>query len=71
MANIFTQHLKSVNKSYWQHCYFALWFALHMLFCGIALIIHAIFPFLLIETGSKGLEKMIAHYESGAPHETL
>lgn len=70
MIKHFQQHPHSVGETYKQHMGFALWFAINMLVCGIALVIHAIFPFIFIKTGSKGLERMLARYQSRVPPTT-
>jgi heme/copper-type cytochrome/quinol oxidase subunit 1 len=61
MKNIFTQHPKSVNETYLQHMKFALLFGMTMIIGGIGCLIHAVLPFLFIQTGTNYLIKLI-HY---------
>lgn len=48
----FAKHPKSVGETYWQHMAASLSFALPMLMAGVAALIHAVFPFLCVNTGS-------------------
>ena len=53
-----TNHLRTVNESYFQHCKHALRFAFTLLLAGIVCLVHALLPFLFEKTGStiiKGL----------------
>ncbi len=42
-----------MGENYWTHAWFALRFGSLMLLAGFALIVHAIFPFLFVDTGRK------------------
>lgn len=58
--NPFTRHPKDVGESYFQHMGNAGFFGLKLIGGGIACLVHAIFPFLFVEAGSKtvrGLHK--------------
>ncbi|ODN41365.1 DUF6356 family protein [Piscirickettsia litoralis] len=58
MRNIFTQHPHDVNETYFQHFCFAASRGLKSICCGFGLIIHAVFPFLFIQTGSNFVGNM-------------
>jgi hypothetical protein len=49
----FTEHPRSVGESYWQHMGVALSFAGSLLLGAAASLVHAIFPFLCMRTGSS------------------
>jgi hypothetical protein len=66
MANLFTAHPTSVGETYGQHCRFAFAFGITMLRGGVAAIIHAIFPFLLVTTASQALADLNARRSRGA-----
>jgi hypothetical protein len=57
---LFTQHPESVGETYLQHLRQASAFALGMWVGGAACLIHAIFPFLFVRTGSDWVSKL--HY---------
>ena len=44
--NFFTNHLDSVQESYWTHFKFGIWAAVVCVFLGAISLIHAVFPFL-------------------------
>ena len=54
----FTQHLTSVNESYFQHFKHAMRFALTLALAGLVCLIHAILPFLFEKTGSKLINRL-------------
>ncbi|OGT59949.1 MAG: hypothetical protein A3E85_04830 [Gammaproteobacteria bacterium RIFCSPHIGHO2_12_FULL_45_12] len=58
MKNIFTEHPDSLNESYFHHFYFAWKFGFQLLGCGLACILHGIFPFIFQKTGSNLIFKM-------------
>ena len=51
--NIFTRHPKEVGESYGEHLRNAGGFGLRMVAGGIACMIHAVLPFLFVQTGSR------------------
>lgn len=57
-GNPFTNHPKEVGESYGQHFGHAAWFGVRMIGGGIACMIHAVFPFLCVNTGSRAINKM-------------
>lgn len=68
MKNPFTKHPESIGESYFAHFIFAGQFATNMFLGGIACLIHAIFPFLFIKTGSNFLLKMTRTFIDRMPH---
>jgi hypothetical protein len=57
-GNPFTQHPKEVGESYIAHLVNASAFGLRMLAGGVAVLVHAIFPFLFVQTGSRTMDKL-------------
>jgi hypothetical protein len=51
----FTAHPASVGETYWQHFATALSFGTTMLAAGLACLLHAVFPFLFVRTGSTAI----------------
>lgn len=49
----FTDHPESVGETYFQHLRQASGFGLRMMLGGVACILHGIFPFLFVRTGSS------------------
>jgi len=62
---LFIDHPSSVGESYFQHLMMASRFALRMALGGIACLLHGIFPFLCVKTGSSIINElhssMVAH----------
>lgn len=56
--NPFTRHPREVGESYPEHFTNAAGFGVQMLAAGLASLIHAIFPFLFVETGSRTLRRL-------------
>jgi hypothetical protein len=54
----FTQHPASVGESYAEHFCAACKFAAKMISGGIACLVHAIFPFVFVKTGSSTVRKL-------------
>lgn len=65
MKHLFTHHPNSVGETYWQHLCFALNCSMLMLLAGMAALIHAFFPFLLLKTSSDILYKLLHKFENG------
>ena len=57
-ANPFTHHPREVGESYGEHLRTAGGFGLQMTLGGIACMIHAVFPFLFVTTGSETMRKL-------------
>jgi hypothetical protein len=52
VGNPFTDHPSDVGEGYFEHMGQALSFAIPMFFGAFACLVHAIFPFLCLKTGS-------------------
>jgi len=57
-GNIFTRHPKELGESYAAHFVNASAFGLRMLVGGAAVLLHAVFPFLFVRTGSRTMDKL-------------
>lgn len=61
----FTSHPDSVGETYFEHLAASWGFARRMLVAGLAALLHGIFPFLCVSTGSSIVkqlnEKMVVH----------
>lgn len=67
MKNIFTEHPHDIGETYFQHLKFAVYIGFNMIVGGLALLIHAIFPFLFLKTGSRLLFKMTHRFVDRTP----
>lgn len=56
--NPLTRHLDEVGESYGEHMACASRFGLKMIGGGIACLIHAVFPFLFMNTGSRIIREL-------------
>lgn len=56
----FTEHPASVGESYVGHFMQATGFGLRMIFAGIACVLHGLFPFLFVTTGSDAMKALNA-----------
>jgi len=70
MARVsFTEHPASVGESYVEHARMAGSFGVVMLLGGLACLVHAIFPFLFVTTGSGMIatlyRRMVTHRTAG------
>jgi len=69
LKRLFCEHPESVNETYFQHLMFAIGFGLRMVWAGLACIIHGIFPFLCVRTGSDCIRELHTHLAAtGRPH---
>jgi hypothetical protein len=73
----FTKHPASVNETYLEHLGTASYFAFRMVGAGCACLLHGLFPFLFVTTGSSTIrhlhERMVTHrvrQENEAPART-
>ena len=57
-SNPFTKHPKEVGESYGEHFANAGSFGVQMIGAGLAALVHAVFPFLFVETGSRTLRRL-------------
>lgn len=53
-----TTHLDEVGESYWRHLGHAFGFAVAMILGGLACLIHALFPFFCVKTGSDSIRRL-------------
>lgn len=58
MKRLFTEHPASVGESYGQHLVHATGFAGRMMLGGLACMVHAVFPFLCVKTGSRMITEL-------------
>ncbi len=56
--NFLNEHLDSVNETYFQHLMHACRFSFTMAIGSVACLIHALFPFLFVKTGSSIITKL-------------
>jgi len=52
LKQLFTEHPASVGETYWAHMQRAAWFAGKMLLGAGVCLVHAVFPFVFVKTGS-------------------
>ncbi|MGE3396641.1 MAG: DUF6356 family protein [Sphingomonas sp.] len=57
-GNPFTRHPTEVGESYFQHLGHASWFGVRMIGGGIACMVHAVFPFWCVNTGSRTMNRL-------------
>ncbi len=60
MLKLFTDHPASVGENYWQHLAMAFGFSFKLLIAGLACLLHALFPFLCVKTGSRMIDELHA-----------
>ncbi|MCH9633821.1 MAG: hypothetical protein S4CHLAM7_05550 [Chlamydiae bacterium] len=53
MKNIFTDHPHSIGETYFKHALEALFISARMTYTSIAMLIHAVLPFLFVKTARK------------------
>ena len=65
LHRLFTEHPASVGETYGQHLVAAAGFSARMIVGGIACLVHAVFPFLCVKTGSRMIgelnDRMVVH----------
>lgn len=65
LSELFTEHPQSVGESYFEHMLTSFSFGLSMLVASLACLVHGIFPFLCVTTGSKTItglhHNMVSH----------
>jgi Family of unknown function (DUF6356) len=54
----FTTHPQDTGETYWEHLWFTLRMSSRFLSTTIVILIHGIFPFLLMREGSEQIEKI-------------
>ena len=58
LSRAFTDHPASVGESYGEHLGRAACFGTRMVFAGLACLIHGVFPFLFVRTGSRAISEL-------------
>ncbi|MEO0688668.1 MAG: DUF6356 family protein [Pseudomonadota bacterium] len=58
MKRLFVEHPATVGETYFEHLMAASSFGFHMIVGGIACLLHGLFPFLCVKTGSKAVDKL-------------
>ncbi len=71
LKRLFTQHPESVGESYVEHMGVASSFGWRMTLAGLACLVHGIFPFFCVKTGSNTIRAlhhdMVTHRQRKAP----
>ena len=63
IRRLFNEHPASVDESYGEHMATATFFGVRMVGAGLACLVHAVFPFLFVTTGSdtiRGLHERMS-----------
>lgn len=73
MIDLFKQHPESVGETYTEHMMVASTFGIRMLTAGCACMLHGLFPFLFVKTGSTTItelhDRMVTNrHGAGAKH---
>lgn len=63
MKNIFTEHPHSIGETYFKHALEALFISIRMTYTAVAMVIHAVFPFLFVKTARKTVYYFYARFE--------
>ena len=58
ILSAFTKHPASVGETYLQHFRHASSFGIRLIFAGTACLLHGIFPFLFVKTGSNQVTQL-------------
>ncbi len=58
LMNPLTEHLTEVGETYTQHLVKAAGFGIAMVAAGLACLVHALFPFLFVTTGSSCIRRL-------------
>jgi hypothetical protein len=58
LSRAFIDHPASVGESYGEHLCRAACFGTRMVFAGFACLIHGVFPFLFVRTGSRAISEL-------------
>ena len=58
MQKAFTEHPAAVGETYGEHLVQASGFGGRMILGGIACVLHGVFPFLFVKTGSKQITRL-------------
>ena len=69
-SSIFTKHLDETNETYTQHFLFTLNYGARLIFIGVILVLHGIFPFIFTTFDSKSIIKIANIFIKRSAHET-
>ncbi len=58
LVKLFTEHPRSVGESYFTHLGQAFAFSGRMIAAGFACLLHGVFPFFFVRTGSRCIEHL-------------
>lgn len=58
LSNRFTDHPLAVGESYGEHCAIAAGFGLRLIGAGLACLVHGLFPFAFIHSGSDMVQRL-------------
>lgn len=58
LKTLFTEHPASVDETYGEHLAMASGFGIRMILGGFACLLHGIFPFLFVKTGSAQISTL-------------
>lgn len=67
VSRAFTEHPQDTGETYWEHLWFTCKMAARFLYAITVLMIHGLFPFLLMREGSKQIEKIYSIMKSRIP----
>ena len=56
--NPFTRHPNEIGETYWTHLWFALGWSKDLLLLGVFAFLHALFPFIFVDTVSTRLNDL-------------
>ncbi len=75
LKKLFTEHPETVGESYFAHMGQAFYFGSTMLLNGVACLLHGLFPFLFVKTGSKAIttlhDRMVMNRDRRKPRVTV
>ncbi len=66
LTDAFTRHPAAVGETYGEHLAFATGFGGRMVLAGLACMLHGIFPFLFVRTGSRAILDLHDRMADGA-----
>ncbi|WFL76154.1 DUF6356 family protein [Altererythrobacter arenosus] len=58
MYKLFSEHPATVGETYFEHLLAAANFGIRMMLAGIACLLHGVFPFLFVKTGSRAVAQL-------------
>lgn len=74
LSTLFTEHPASVNETYFEHMEMSASFSFWLLIAGFCALVHAVFPFLFVKTGSNIIarlhDRMVTNRVKNPPRQT-